>query len=50
MKDGLCGQHFPDNNAIITAARNRVAFAGADFYEHAMQGLVHCWRKCSQWL
>jgi hypothetical protein len=46
MKDGLNGQHFPDNNAVITSARKWVAFAGADFYKRSMQALVHRWRKC----
>jgi hypothetical protein len=46
MKDGLRGQHFPDNNAVIAAVRKWVASAGADSYEHSMQALVHRWRKC----
>jgi histone-lysine N-methyltransferase SETMAR len=44
MKDGLCGQHFPDDT-VITAVRKWVTSAGADFYEHSMQALVHRWRK-----
>jgi hypothetical protein len=41
MKDGLRGQHFPDNRAVIAAVRKRFASAGADFYEHSVQALVH---------
>jgi hypothetical protein len=39
MKDGLCGQHFPDDT-IIAAVRKWVASTGADFYKHSMQALV----------
>jgi histone-lysine N-methyltransferase SETMAR len=46
MKDGLCGQHFPGSDAVITAVRKWVASAGADFYEHSLQALVQCWQKC----
>jgi transposase len=46
MKDGLRGQHFPHNDAIITAVRKWVASASADFYKRIMQALVHRWRKC----
>ena len=45
MKDGLRGQHFP-NNVVIEAVKQRTNSAGADFYECGMQALVHCWRKC----
>jgi hypothetical protein len=45
MKDGLCGQHFPDN-AVITAVRKWVASTGTDFYKHSIQALFHHWRKC----
>lgn len=47
MKDGLHGQHFPDD-AVIAAVRKWVASAGADFYECSMQALVHrqWWRLC----
>lgn len=38
MKDGLCGQNFPnDNNFIITVKKKPVVFAGADFYKLDMQ-------------
>jgi hypothetical protein len=29
MKDGLRGQHFPDNDAVIAAVRKWLASAGA---------------------
>jgi hypothetical protein len=41
MKVGLRGKHFPDNDAIIAAVRKWLASAGADFYEHGIQALVH---------
>jgi histone-lysine N-methyltransferase SETMAR len=44
MKDGLCGQHFPDD-AIITAVRKWAASAGVDSYKRSMQALVHRWPK-----
>jgi hypothetical protein len=35
MKEGICRQHFPDNNeAVITAVTKRDTSAGADFYKH----------------
>lgn len=43
MKDGLYGQHLPDNDTIITAVRKWVASADADFYEHNTQAVVHHW-------
>ncbi|PNF20470.1 hypothetical protein B7P43_G07694 [Cryptotermes secundus] len=46
MKDGLCGQHFPDNDAVIGAVRKWLASAGADFYGYGIQALVHRWQKC----
>jgi len=46
MKDGLCGQHFPRNDAIIRAVKQWATSADADFYEHSIQALVHHWRKC----
>jgi hypothetical protein len=45
MKNGLRGQHFPDD-AVIAAVRKWVTSTGADFYERSMQALVHRWRKC----
>jgi hypothetical protein len=46
MNDGLRGQHFPSNDAIVRAVKQWATSAGADFYECGMQALVHCWRKC----
>ena len=46
MRDGLRGQHFPSNDAVIRAVKQWATSAGADFYECGMQALVHCWRKC----
>jgi hypothetical protein len=45
MKDGLRGQHFPDNDPVMAAVRKWVASAGTDFYERSMQAFVHLWRK-----
>jgi hypothetical protein len=42
MRDGLCGQHFPDNSATIESVRKWVASSSADFYELSMEPLVHC--------
>jgi len=41
MKDGLRGQHFPSNDAVVQAVKQWVTSAGADFYEGSMQALVH---------
>jgi len=46
MKDGLCGQHFPSNDAIVRAVKQWATSTGADFYKRSMQALVHHWRKC----
>jgi hypothetical protein len=46
MKHGLHRKHFPDNDAIIAAVRNRVDCSGSDFYERNIQALVTCWLKC----
>jgi hypothetical protein len=46
LKDELCGQHFPDNDAVIAAVRKWLASAGADFYERGIQALVDHWQKC----
>jgi hypothetical protein len=46
MKDGLCGHHFPEDNAVITAVRKWVVSAGTDFYKRSTRALVHHWRKC----
>jgi len=39
-------QHFPSNNAIMGAMKQWVISAGANFYEHRLQALIHCWQKC----
>ena len=46
MKDGLHGQHFPSNDAVVRAVNQCATSAGAEFYERGMQALVHRWRKC----
>jgi hypothetical protein len=46
MKDGLHGQHFPRNDAVVRAVKQWATSTGADFYKHGMQALVHHWRKC----
>jgi hypothetical protein len=43
MEDGLRRQHFPDNDAVITAVTKSVASTGADFYKRSMQAFVDCW-------
>jgi len=43
MKDGLHGQLFPSYDAVVQALKQWATSAGADFYEHGMQALVHCW-------
>jgi len=46
MKDGLHGEHFPSYDAVVRAVKQWATSAGAGFYEHGMQALVHRWRKC----
>jgi len=46
MKDGLRGQHFPSNDAVVRAVEQWATSAGADYYECDMQAIVHRWRKC----
>ena len=46
MKDGLYGQHFPRNDAVIATLKQWVTSTGADYYKHGMQALVHWWQKC----
>jgi len=43
MKDGLRGQHFPSNDAVLRAVKQWATPAGADFYERGRQVLAHCW-------
>jgi len=45
MKDGLHGQHFPSSDAIVAAVKQWITSAGADFYKHSMQALVHRWQR-----
>ena len=46
LKDGLRGQHFPDDDAVITAVKQWLRSVDYDFYERGIQGLVHRWKKC----
>jgi hypothetical protein len=46
MRNGLRGQHFPSNDAVVQAVKQWATSAGAVFYERGMQTLVHRWRKC----
>ena len=46
MKDRLHGQHFPSNSALITAVKQWVTSARADFYKCSMQALVHHYQQC----
>jgi len=46
MKDGLRGQHFHSNDAVVRAAKQWATSGSADFCERDMQALVHHWRKC----
>lgn len=46
MKDGLHGQHFPRNDAIIATVKQWVISTGADFYKHVMQAFAHHSQKC----
>jgi hypothetical protein len=41
MKDGLRGQHFPDNDPVMAAVRKWIASAVTDFYERSMQAFDH---------
>jgi hypothetical protein len=34
------------SDAVIATVRKWLASAGADFYEHSIQDLVHHWQKC----
>ena len=47
MKDGLRGQHFRSNDAVVRAVKQWAISAGADFYEHGTQAPVHCWQHCT---
>lgn len=41
MKDGLCGQYFLSNEAVMVALKQCVTSADADCYEHSLQALSH---------
>ena len=45
VKDGLCGRYFHSNNAIIAVVKQWIISTDADFYEQAMQALIHHWWK-----
>ena len=47
IKDGLHGQHFPNNDIVMAVVKQWVTSAAAAyFYELIMQALVHHWQKC----
>jgi hypothetical protein len=46
MKDGLRGQHFPSNDAVVRAVKLWATSAGADFSERGIQAVFRRWRKC----
>ena len=41
MKNGLHGQHSSSNNAFITAMKEWITFADADFSKHFVQAFIH---------
>ena len=45
MKDGLHGQHLPNNNTITAAVKQGLTSSGMDFYKCSMQALIHHWQK-----
>ena len=45
MTDRLHGQHFPRNDTITAAVKQRITSSGAALYEHGMQALAHHWQK-----
>jgi ADP-ribosylglycohydrolase len=48
MKDGLCGKHFTDDDAVILAINKWLLEADSNFYERGMQAFIQQWRKCVQ--
>ena len=46
MNDGLRGQHFPRNNAIVAVVKQWITFPHAYFYERGMQALFHHRQRC----
>jgi len=45
MKDGLHGQTFPSNDATVTAVKQWVTSACAEFFVHSTQSPLHSWQK-----
>jgi histone-lysine N-methyltransferase SETMAR len=45
LKDGLRGTHFPDDESLVTAAKQWLKDAGGEFYRAGIQALVPRWRK-----
>ena len=43
INDGLHGQHFTSNYAIISTVKQGVTCSGTDFYKGDMQAPVHRW-------
>ena len=48
LKDGLRGTHFPDDESLVTAAKQWFKDAGGEFYRAGIQALVPRWRKAVQ--
>ena len=50
IKDGLCGQHFPDIDLPVTTnVKQWVASVGADFYKRSVQDVVFLKAKMNIW-
>jgi hypothetical protein len=45
MKDGLRGQHFPSNDAVVRVVKQWATSAGADIYKCDVQALLLRWQK-----
>lgn len=45
LKDDLRGIHFPDDESLVTAAKQWLKAAGEEFYRAGIQALVSRWRK-----
>ena len=43
MEGDLCGQHFLSNDIVTADVKQWVTSAGADYFKHTVQALVHCW-------
>ena len=46
LKNGLRGQRFPDNDAVMAAVKKWTTLAGADFYERGIKALVFRLQNC----